>query len=103
MRKWLFFLCLMLFLTGGVEAACQRSGAVRRAFIRMHPCPSTGLSKLPCHGFILDHIIPLCANGPDSTSNLQWQSIEAAKAKDREERILCRKLGKRLCTLDVHP
>ena len=99
----LLFLGILLALTGGVEAACKRSGAVRRAFVRTHPCPSTGLSKLPCHGFILDHIIPLCANGLDSPKNLQWQSITDAKAKDRDERRLCRTLGKRLCALDMHP
>ena len=91
---------LMLSLTGGVEAACKRSGAVRRAFVRTHPCPSTGLTRLPCHGFILDHIWPLCAGGADSVQNMQWQSIEDAKKKDREERAACtacRLQGKSLC------
>ncbi len=103
MRRGLLILGLLLVLTGGAEAACKRSDAVRRAFVRTHPCPATGLNKLPCYGFILDHIIPLCANGPDGPNNLQWQSIADAKAKDRDERRLCRTLGKRLCALDISP
>jgi len=42
-------------------------------------------------GYVVDHIIPLCACGLDHTSNLQWQTIEEAKKKDKEERKLCKK------------
>lgn len=40
-------------------------------------------------GYVVDHIIPLCACGKNELSNLQWQSIEEAKKKDKEERKLC--------------
>ena len=30
--------------------------------------------------------MPLACGGPDSASNLQWQTVAAAKAKDRWER-----------------
>lgn len=41
-------------------------------------------------GYVVDHIIPLCAGGPDTPENMQWQSIEDAKKKDRLERSECR-------------
>src|SRR6266850_7645236 len=36
-------------------------------------------------GYVVDHIIPLECGGADSPSNLQWQTIAEAKAKDRTE------------------
>jgi len=37
----------------------------------------------------MDHVIPLVCGGPDAASNIQWQTVGAAKAKDRWERIGC--------------
>jgi hypothetical protein len=39
---------------------------------------------------VIDHINPLACGGPDSPSNMQWQTKEAAKAKDKWERAGCR-------------
>jgi hypothetical protein len=79
------------------EAACHpihRSHAVRLAFQRLHPCPSTHKTTGACHGYILDHTIPLClgpaAGGIDSVANMAWQTIADAKVKDRIERQMCR-------------
>lgn len=36
-------------------------------------------------GYIIDHIIPLKRGGADSPENMQWQTIEEAKAKDKIE------------------
>lgn len=69
--------------TGG--AAGERSSAARSAFQRQHPCPSTGRTSGACPGYVVDHVRPLKRGGPDSPSNMQWQTIEAAKAKDRVE------------------
>lgn len=66
-----------------------RSRAVRAAFQRDHPCPANGLRKGACPGYVVDHITPLCAGGPDDPSNMQWQTREEAKAKDRLERRQC--------------
>lgn len=68
-----------------------RSKAVRAEFQRIHPCPSTGQTQGACPGFVADHSTPLCAGGADAASNLQWQTIEEAKAKDRIERASCRR------------
>jgi hypothetical protein len=38
---------------------------------------------------IADHIKPLACGGPDAVSNLQWQTIRDARAKDRWERRAC--------------
>jgi hypothetical protein len=36
-------------------------------------------------GYVVDHIIPLKRGGADSPSNMQWQTIEEAKQKDKWE------------------
>ena len=41
-------------------------------------------------GYVIDHIKPLACGGADAPSNMQWQTIEAAKAKDKVERLSCR-------------
>jgi hypothetical protein len=43
-------------------------------------------------GWIVDHIKPLCLGGADESKNMQWQTQQAAKIKDIEERASCRKL-----------
>jgi len=40
-------------------------------------------------GYVVDHIVPLCAGGADAPSNMQWQTVEGAKVKDRQERATC--------------
>jgi hypothetical protein len=61
-----------------------RGGAARDAFKR-----ETGFPK-GRPGYVIDHIIPLACGGQDSTANMQWQTVEAAKAKDKTERKGCR-------------
>lgn len=79
-------------LGAGCESRPVRSGAVLAEFQRAHPCPSTGLPRGPCPGYIKDHKIPLCAGGRDHPDNLQWQTVAEAKAKDVAEWRECRLL-----------
>lgn len=74
-----------------------RESAQRADFIRHHPCPETGSTKPhhSCPGWVVDHIIPLCAGGLDAPSNMQWQELAASKVKDKEEWRTCRQLKKR--------
>lgn len=41
-------------------------------------------------GYVVDHIIPLCAGGRDAVVNMQWQEQQLSYAKDQFERALCK-------------
>jgi hypothetical protein len=64
----------------------KRSHAAKSAFVREHPCPSTGKTTGRCPGYVVDHVQALECGGPDNSSNMQWQTTADAKAKDRTER-----------------
>lgn len=64
----------------------KRSSTAKHDFERINPCPSTGRTSGGCPGYVIDHVRPLAIGGADSPSNMQWQTIEAAKAKDKIER-----------------
>jgi hypothetical protein len=68
----------------------KRSTAAKVAFKRQHPCPSTGKSPGPCRGYVIDHVKPLACGGADDPSNMQWQTVEEGKAKDKWERKGCK-------------
>src|SRR6266487_6771490 len=70
-------------------ASEPRSLEVKHEFQQQHPCPSTGRTAGACPGYIKDHVVPLACGGPDAVSNMQWQTIAAARAKDRWERKRC--------------
>jgi hypothetical protein len=63
----------------------ERSEKAKDEFKKQHPCPSTGKSSGSCPGYVIDHVIPLKRGGPDSPSNMQWQTEADAKAKDKVE------------------
>ena len=73
-----------------VTTADARSRTQVNHFRASHPCPATGKARGPCPGYVVDHVRPLCAGGPDRPSNMQWQTLAAAKLKDRAERAQCR-------------
>jgi hypothetical protein len=69
----------------------KRSPHARTEFEREHPCPSTNAISGSCPGYVVDHVIPLACDGPDNPFNMQWQTTEQSKAKDKWERSMCGK------------
>ena len=61
----------------------KRSAKAKDEFMR-----STGHPK-GWPGHVVDHRIPLACGGSDSPSNMQWQTVQAAKAKDKVETVGC--------------
>lgn len=80
-----------LLIIGTTWPAEARDAKARRAFVREHPCPATGLRHGKCPGWVVDHIVPLCAGGADAPGNMKWQVVREAKIKDRKERRQCGK------------
>ena len=42
-------------------------------------------------GYVVDHVWPLLCGGRDAPENMQWQTIEEGKRKDKWERKACGK------------
>jgi hypothetical protein len=82
-------LAVWVVLPAVASAKEHRSAAVKREFQLTHPCPSTGLTSGPCPDYVKDHIVPLACGGPDVPSNMQWQTIREARAKDQWEAKGC--------------
>lgn len=74
----------------------HRSSTAVARFRRVSPCPSTGKTKGPCPGYVVDHVVPICAGGADDPSNMVWQPTADAKKKDKAEDALCAWI-RRLC------
>lgn len=67
------------------EGRIARDQKQKAKFERSHPCPSTGRHSGACPGYVIDHIKPLKRGGADRPENMQWQTKEAAKQKDKIE------------------
>jgi len=67
----------------------KRSESAKNDFKVYHPCPANGRRFKSCPGYVIDHIKALACGGVDDSDNMQWQSIEAGKAKDKWERSGC--------------
>jgi hypothetical protein len=61
----------------------QRSEKAKEDFMRRTGHPH-GWS-----GHVVDHRTPLACGGADAPSNMQWQTVEEGKAKDKVERQGC--------------
>lgn len=86
MKLALIFLAACALSTGA-DARTPRNSVERHAFIKANACPSTGARRLPCPGYVIDHIEAIACGGPDHQSNMQWQTVAEGKAKDRWERL----------------
>jgi hypothetical protein len=82
-------LAFWLVLPAAASARDHRSASVKHEFQLTHPCPATGLASGACPGYVKDHIVPLACGGPDAVSNMQWQTIREARAKDKWEANGC--------------
>lgn len=89
MRKLEGLIAIAVLLFVAQSEAAQRSRAVRAEFQRHNPCPSTELRRGRCPGYVVDHIVPLCAGGTDAAMNMQWQTRRESHVKDAQERRLC--------------
>jgi hypothetical protein len=85
--------CILAWSSTGAEPI-KRSTSAKRAFQKAAPCPATGEPRGACPGYVIDHIVPLCAGGPDTPANMQWQTIAEAREKDKIEVAKCRALRK---------
>jgi hypothetical protein len=65
------------------DGRIARSGTQKAAFMKLTGYPHGR------PGYVVDHIIPLACGGPDVKENMQWQTVAAAKAKDKSERQGC--------------
>lgn len=88
LRIWL--LLLLAFVAPLATAKLPRSIAEAAAFKRSMPCPANGLHRGPCPGHQVDHIIALCAGGPDKSNNMQWLAVETHRNKTRLDIKVCR-------------
>ena len=80
---------LMMVISGASNAHQDRSYHAIKEFKLEHPCPANGRYKGRCDGYVIDHIKPLACGGLDSPKNMQWQTVQGAKAKDKWERFGC--------------
>lgn len=76
---------LLILISFTSQAAQPRSYKAKAEFKQTHPCPATGKPKGSCPGYVIDHITPLKRGNEDVSENMQWQTKEDAKAKDRWE------------------
>lgn len=75
--------------TPAVVVARDENGRIKRSEAARHTFEVETGYPHGRPGYVIDHIKPLACGGADDPSNMQWQTIEAAKAKDRVERIGC--------------
>lgn len=85
----ILWLCVLCTATANAEYA--RSKKALRAFVAVQACPSTGLHRLPCPGWQVDHVVPLKCLGLDEPENMQWLTVEQHKDKTKREAKECRK------------
>lgn len=71
----------LALLAATPAGAAKRSRHQPNLFMQQHACPSNGHKKGSCPGYVVDHIKPPSAGGPDRPSNMQWQTIEELRSK----------------------
>jgi hypothetical protein len=90
MKELLLAISLLVTLPYA-DACTHRSRTARAEFVRTNPCPATGKTKGACPGYVVDHKKALACGGADKPSNMQWQTTQDARDKDKWERKECSK------------
>jgi hypothetical protein len=83
-------LALVCAMAAAPGDAVDRSRAARAEFRRANPCPSTGSPRGPCPGHQVDHVLALCAGGPDHPSNMAWITVPEHKRKTAQDVAICK-------------
>lgn len=81
---WSVIVALLFPLNGFGKQ--PRNSSARAQFMHERPCPANGHTRGGCPGYVVDHVVPLACGGADEPANMQWQTTEDAKAKDKWER-----------------
>ena len=82
-------LILLFAFSLSIEAKQNRSNHAIKQFKLQNLCPTSGRHKGRCDGYVIGHVIPLACGGLDSPKNMQWQTMQEARAKDRWESVGC--------------
>jgi hypothetical protein len=72
------------------QAAHNAHGRIARSHAAKHAFEAQTGYPHGRPGYVVDHIVPLACGGADAPRNMQWQTVEEGKAKDKLERIRCR-------------
>jgi len=75
--------------TGNTSVARSADGRIERSAAAKHTFEVQTGYPHGRPGYIVDHIVPLACGGADAPSNMQWQTVADAKAKDKVERVGC--------------
>ncbi len=71
--------------------ARPRQSLVAVAEFRQHsPCPATGRAAGACPGYVVDYVVPPCAEAGHSPDKLQWLTLAQARDSGSWEREYCR-------------
>lgn len=89
-------LSILLFLLALSASIFARDRGEVRLFRATHPCPATGQIQAKCPGYVVDHVIPLCAGGRDRVDNMQYQPLAQSRLKDKIEIRYCRCLAREI-------
>src|ERR1035437_3705729 len=63
----------------------DKNGKIKRSSVAKHDFMKQSGYPKGRKGYVVDHKIPLKKGGCDCPSNMQWQTIEEGKAKDKWE------------------
>lgn len=82
-------LLLALLSVCPCEIPRNPDGSIKRDWRAVRAFARQTHQRYPRPGYVVDHIIPLCACGADTPANMQWQTTAEGHAKDKLEISAC--------------